>query len=81
MALFKSGAKTVFYGVVLIGIAIVFFLSGLGAFRSDTHIFGDTADTVVAFVVVIAGVFLVCSEVGKPGEPKYEVTLKNAKLQ
>ena len=81
MALFTSGAHTVFYGVALIALALVFFLSGVGVFKSNIHIFGGTADTVMAFVLVIVGVALVYSEAGKPGKPKYEVTLGEQKLR
>ena len=80
MALFSSGAKTTFIGVVLIVFAVIFLLSGLdvlriGILRSGQYLISGKVDVLIAFIMLAFGLAYIYSEVGKPGKPKYEVTL------
>lgn len=80
MALFTSGARSTFIGVVLIVLAVVFLLSGLDIFRigvitKGQYFLSAQGDVIVSFILTIVGLAYIFSEAGKPGKPKYEVTL------
>ena len=85
MALFTGGAKSTFIGVIFVVISIIFLLSGLdviriGIFSQGQYIFSSGADILIAFVLIVVGLGYIYSEVGKPGKPKYEVSLGEQKL-
>ena len=63
MTLFGSNSERVLSGVLLIVIATVFLISGLGWFRYP--IFSYNADTLIAFIALIFGVALITQETKK----------------
>jgi len=80
MALFTDSAKNTFIGVIFVIIAIVFLLSGLDVLRigwmgNRYFIISEQFDVLIAFALIVIGLGYIFSEVGKPGKPKYEVTL------
>ena len=77
--LFDDDARYIFYGVVLVGLSIIFLLSSLGALRSSYYIIGQQADVMIAFVLIVIGAGMVFSAAGKPGKPKFDVTIKDVK--
>ncbi|MCX6799024.1 MAG: hypothetical protein NTW59_02940 [Candidatus Diapherotrites archaeon] len=79
--LFDEDARYIFYGVVLVALSIVFLLSSLGAFRSGAYILGQDLDMIVAFVLIVLGAGMVFSAAGKPGKPKFDVTIKEVKTK
>lgn len=86
MSLFTGGAKSTFIGVILIVIAVVFLLSGLdvirlGIMKTGQQIISQEADILIAFVLMVVGLGYIYSEAGKPGKPKFEVTLGEQKLR
>ncbi len=86
MVLFTGGAKNIFTGVVLIIAAVIFLLSGLdvirmGVLRAGQYLVSAEADIIISFVLLAIGLAYIYSEVGKPGKPKYEVSLKEQTLE
>jgi hypothetical protein len=77
--LFDDDSRYLFYGVILVALSVVFLLSSLGALRSSNYIIGQQADVMVAFVLIVIGAGMVFSAAGKPGKPKFDVTIKDIK--
>ncbi|MBN1941495.1 MAG: hypothetical protein JW772_04920 [Candidatus Diapherotrites archaeon] len=81
MALFSDDSVVIFYGIIIVVMAVVFLLSSLGVFWKSTYIIDDRLDLVIAFILIVFGLALIFSQAGKPGKPKFEVSLGEQKFR
>lgn len=65
MALFSDDSRTMFYGMILVVISIVFLLSSLGLFWKSTYIVDDKLDLIISFAFLVFGLAFVFSAAGK----------------
>jgi len=61
MALYNEESRSIFYGIVLIVVSMIFLLSSLGVFWKSTYIIDDRLDLVIAFIFLLFGLAFVFS--------------------